>query len=156
MNRKKVIIGIILLLIVVVLLFIIFKLTYIETEGDYTGYQLILTAKYGGSGIAGQDLGSGTKKKIYNISQNDILYEPFSGGLWLLNVDIEEDNDEKLVLKKYISILEIVKLEEDTVTIKNEDNTYNIEYNQEFNISSSLSVSDGINYSYVIEITKEE
>ena len=99
MNRKKVIIGIIILLIVVILLFIIFKLTYIETEGDYTGYQLILTAKHSGSGEGGQDLGSGTKKKIYNILQGDILYEPGPasglGGLWSFsNVSNDGFNDD--------------------------------------------------------------
>ena len=63
MNRRKIIIGIVVLLIVAILLFFVFKQNHVETEGDYTGYQLILTVKYGGSGIAGQDLGSGTEKK---------------------------------------------------------------------------------------------
>ena len=136
----------IILVIVVILLFIIFKQTDTETERDYTGYQLTLTAEYGGYSIAGEDLGSGTKKKIYNILKNDILYEPYEGGLWLLNADAK---------KSWGIILEIIELDEDTVTIKNNDNTYNIEYNQEFNISSNGYIADGINYSYIIEIIKE-
>lgn len=145
MNRRKIIISIIVLLIVVILLFIIFKQKDIETEKDYTGYQLILTAKYGGTGIAGQDLGSGTEQKIFNISQNDILYEPKSGGLWKLNNENKNNS----------TILEIIELKEDTIKIKNNDKTYDIKYNQEFNISSNFIVYDGINYSYTIKIIKK-
>lgn len=65
MNKKKVILLsiVVVLLAIIFVLFIVFKYKKIEIEGDYTGYQLILTVKYGGSGIAGQDLGSGTEKK---------------------------------------------------------------------------------------------
>ena len=159
MNRKKGIIGIIVLLIAVTLVFIVFKQKYTGIEGDYTGYQLILTAEYGGYGIAGQDLGSGIENKTYNISQNDILYEPSSGGLWALNVKIKENKNEKdieYLFPEYSTILEIIKLEENTITIKNKDEIYNIEYNQEFNIPSNFTIYDGINYSYVIKITKEK
>lgn len=157
MNRRKIIISIVILLIAVILLFIIFKQNHVETEGDYTGYQLILTAEYGGYGAAGQDLGSGTKKKIFNISQNDILYEPTFGGLWLLNADIEEDKNESKLqsILRYSTILEIVELEENTIKIKNRDITYNLKYNQEFDINSNASIADGINYSYSIKIIKK-
>lgn len=50
-------------------------------EGDYTGYQLTLTTSYGGYGVFGQDLGSGTIIKTYNISNNDIFYENLRGDL---------------------------------------------------------------------------
>ena len=158
MNTRKIIISIVVILIVVILLFIVYKQNHTETEGDYTGYQLILTAQYGGYGIAGQNLGSGTEKKIFNISQNDILYEPTFGGLWLLNADKKEDKNETKfpTISEYSTILEIVELEENTITIKNKDKTYNIKYNQEVDISSNSSVSDGINYSYVIKITKKQ
>lgn len=162
MNRKKIIISIVLLVIVVILFFIVFKQIHIETEGDYTGYQLILTAKYGGYGINGKNLGSGTKKKIFNISQNDILYEPTWGGVWLLNANIEQENSktdfQSLIeygIPKYSAILEIITLEENTVKIKNRDITYNIKYNQEIDINSNESISDGINYSYKIKIIKK-
>ncbi len=157
MNRRKIIIGIVVLLIVAILLFFVFKQNHVETEGDYTGYQLILTAEYGGYGFAGQDLGSGTKKKIFNISQNDILYEPTFGGVWLLNADIEEDKNESKLpsIPKYSTILEIVELEENTIKIKNRDITYDLKYNQEFDINSNASISDGINYSYSIKIIKK-
>ena len=61
MNRRKIIIGIVVLLIVAILLFFVFKQNHVETEGDYTGYQLILTAEYGRYVFAGQDLARGTK-----------------------------------------------------------------------------------------------
>lgn len=157
MNRRKIIISIVVLLIAVILLFIVFKQNHVETEGDYTGYQLILTAEYGGYGVAGQDLGSGTKKKIFNILQNDILYEPTFGGLWLLNADIEEDKNENKLpsIPRYSTILEIVELDENTIKIKNRDITYNLKYNQEFDINSNASIADGINYSYSIKIIKK-
>ena len=101
--------------------------------------------------------GSGTKKKIFNILQNDILYEPTFGGLWLLNADIEEDKNENKLpsIPRYSTILEIVELDENTIKIKNRDITYNLKYNQEFDINSNASIADGINYSYSIKIIKK-
>ena len=157
MNKIKVLIGLVVIIIVIILLLLVFIQNHIETEGDYTGYQLILNAKYEGHGIGGQNLGSGTKKKIFNISKNDILYEPFMGGLWLLNVDIKEDTNKNVFpsfSQKESEILEIIELEKDTITIKNKDKTYNIYYNQEVEIYSNTHIYDGINYSYVIKITK--
>ena len=70
----------------------------------------------------------------------------------------------------YREILEIVKLEEDTVTIKKHEKSglnyttleedenaviINIEYNQEISIPSNWIVYDSINYWYIIEITKK-
>lgn len=143
------------LLIVVILLFIILK-NHIETEGDYTGYQLILTAKYGEYRIAGQYL-SRTEKKIFNISEGDILYEPpFGGGLWSLNPNTQgTESDGILAIFDYNKILEIIELKEKTIKIKNADKTYNIAYNQNFDISPTFTEADGINYSYVIKIIKK-
>ena len=156
MNRRKIIISIIVLLITGILLFIVFKQINIKTEGNYTGYQLLLTAKYGGYGINGQDLGSGTEKKIFNISQNDILYEPTFGGVWVLNVCKEEEKNENklLSIEKYSKILEIIELEENTIKIKYKDKIYNINYNQKFDIASNVAVYDGKNYTYTIKIIK--
>lgn len=71
MKKKKVIVAI---LIIITLLFIVFKYKRTEVEGEYTGYQLILTAQYN-SGNTINLLGSGRKKKIFNISENDTFYE---------------------------------------------------------------------------------
>ena len=157
MNKKKVILLsiIVVLLAIIFVLLIVFKYKKIEIEGDYTGYQLILTVKYGGSGIAGQDLGSGTEKKIFNISENDIFYEPMLGGMWLLNADIEYEEIGNISISSYSTILEVMELEENTVTVKNKDKTYNIKYNEEFDISSNTTVYDGINYKYTIKVIKK-
>ena len=112
MNKKKVILLsiVVVLLAIIFVLFIVFKYKKIEIEGDYTGFQLILTVKYVGSGIAGQDLGSGTEKKIFNISENDIFYEPMLGGMWLLNADIEYEEIGNISISSYSTILEVMEL----------------------------------------------
>ena len=154
MNKKKVILLsiVVVLLVIIFVLFIVFKNKKIEIEGDYTGYQLILTANYGGSGIAEQDLGSGTEKKIFNISENDMFYEPMFGGIWLLNADEKIGN---MNISNYSTILEVMKLEENTVKVKNKEKTYNIKYNEELDIPSNTTVYDGINYKYTIKVIKK-
>ena len=52
-------------------------------------------------------------------------------------------------------IIEIVKLEENNIEIKNKDTSYNINYNQEVSIPSNNVIYDGINYSYTIKIVKK-
>ena len=157
MNKKKVILLsiVVVLLAIIFVLFIVFKYKKIEIEGDYTGYQLILTVKYGGFGIAGQDLGSGTEKKIFNISENDIFYEPVLGGMWLLNADIEYKEVGNISIPNYSTILEVMEFEDNTVTVKIQDKTYNIKYNEERNISSNTTMFDGINYEYTIKVIKK-
>lgn len=156
MNKRKVILlSIVVVLLAIIFVLFVFKYKKIEIEGDYTGYQLILTVKYGGSGIAGQDLGSGTEKKIFNISENDIFYEPMFGGMWLLNADIEYEQIGNISISNYSTILEIMELEENTVTVKNKDKTYNIKYNEELDISSNTTVFDGINYKYTIKVIQK-
>ena len=155
MKKKFLLFAIIISLIIGV--FLLFKL-FIKIEGEYTGYKMILVAKYEGYGFWGQDLGRGIKIKIFNISENDILYEPFMGGLWELNVDEEvkgENNNMVLpLLPNYRKILEIVELKKYEVLIKNKDEYYNIKYNKKFEIPSGIQVFDGINYNYYLKIIK--
>ncbi len=159
MNKRKLIIAITVFLSAIILFFIVLKknstenIEILETEGDYSGYQLILTAKYGGTGVDGHDLGHGVKKKIFNISQNDVFYEPSFGGMWILNLDMEEY---KNPFGPY-TMCEILELEENTtkVKIKNEDKIYVVEYNQEIDISSNTITCDGINWSYSMKIIKD-
>ncbi len=91
------------------------------------------------------------------ILNSETLYEPTFGEVWLLNVDIEEDNSKNNLpsIPRYSTILEIVELEENTIKILNRDITYNIKYNQEIDINSNVSIADGINYSYSIKIIKK-
>lgn len=129
-------------------------------EGDYTGYQLRLIASYGGRGIGGQNLGSGKIIKTYNIAENDIFYESSSGGIWGLNLTSEERSDSTKIIGSVITthfpILEIMKFEEDRVQIKIKDTTRYLSYNSKISVSSDATVSDGINYSYTIEILKRK
>ena len=157
MNRKKVILLsiVVALLVIILLLFIVFKHKKTEIGGDYTGYQLLLTATYGGFGVDGQDLGSGTEKKIFNISENDMFYEPSFGGIWLLNADIKYEQTSNTDLPKYSKILKVIELGENTVKVENKDKIYNIKYNEEFDIFSNTTVYDGINYKYIIKIIKK-
>lgn len=156
MKNKKILLICGIFIILLIAVFLLFRiLNNIETEGEYTGYQLILVANYGGYGIAGQDLGSGQEKKIFNISEKDIFYEPFMGGVWSLNADVTEEKIGNLAFSNYSEILEIVKFEENEVQIKSKDKIYNIKYNEKLNISSNTNIYDGINYSYIIRIIKK-
>lgn len=145
MKKTIIILVIIIILIIIIALSVIlFKQKNIEIEGDYTGYQLILDVKYDGWGIDGQYLKGWTDKKIYNISEGDILYEPLNGGFWLLNNSTDG-----------IEILEIMKFQENGVEIKDDYKTYYIEYGEEARITTnSFIATDGMNYSYVIKVIK--
>ena len=123
-----------------------------DIEGEYTGYQLTLTASYEGYGEAGQDLGSGTIIKTYNISDNDIFYEPFMGGIWRLNLEPKNDNTNPIVPNV---ILKINKIENENIELEYGDNKHIVKYNEEISISSNVTVYDGTNYSYRIKISKE-
>lgn len=124
-----------------------------EIEGEYTGYQLTLKASYGGHGVEGQDLGSGTIIKVYNISDNDTFFEPFMGGIWKLNS--VEDKETSSIFRSSI-ILKINKMEEEVIQLEFEDKKYIARYEEEINISSNTYIYDGRNYSYTIKISKEK
>ena len=123
-----------------------------DIEGEYTGYQLTLIASYGGCGIDGQDLGSGTIIKTYNISDNDIFYEPSSGGIWKLNLEQKNVTTNSFVPRV---ILKINKIENENIELEYGDNKHIVQYNEEIEISSNFIVYDGTNYSYRIKISKE-
>ena len=127
-----------------------------EIEGEPTGYQLILTAKYGGAGIDGQDLGSGTIIKKYNVSENDFFSEPQLGGVWRYNIGLP-------------TILKIIQLQDDAAQINVYSNgklnvingkydmevkTINVKYNTDIEVLSNVSIADGKNYHYSIKIKK--
>lgn len=75
--------------------------------------------------------------------------------MWLLNADIEYEQIGNISISNYSTILEIMELEENTVTVKNKDKTYNIKYNEELDISSNTTVFDGINYKYTIKVIQK-
>lgn len=154
-NKTKVIltIFIIIFIAICVMLFILIKnKVKIETEGEFTGVQLFLTAEYGGSDIMGRNLGSGIKKKIFNISEGDILCEPITQGLWCLNIPEQELNIQLPDLPNYTKILEIIKIEDNFIIINYNDTEYKLKYNEEINIPSNIYLSDTITYTYKISI----
>ena len=118
-------------------------------------------------GVSGQNLRTSRTKKKYNIKQGDKFYEPQGGGTWILNYS---NTDEPLKGEKEPElILEIVELEENTVTIKEEPNQimgvmndnkttlHNIGYNEEYKIYSRKSPEpDAPHYYYTIKITKKK
>ena len=117
-------------------------------------------------GVSGKNLITQTKRKIYNIEKGDKFYEQLYGGIWLLNYSntdevLEGEKEPKL-------ILEIVELNENTATIKenqtietmlydkNNSEPHSIGYNEEYKIRSRYApVIDGPNYSYTIKIIKK-
>ena len=78
--------------------------------------KLILRADYGGYGIAGQDLSSGTIIKVYNVNDNDTFFEDIFGWIWELNIENTSE--------KGSTILKInqIGLEEKKNEEKNKDN----------------------------------
>lgn len=124
-----------------------------DIEGEYTGYQLELTSHYGGYGYTGQDLGSGTIIKTYNISDNDIFYEPISGGIWTLNLEQEKDVAHSYSLGPFV-ILKINKIGDENIELEYEDNKHIIQYNEEISIPSNFHANEGINYSYKIKFSQ--
>ena len=117
-----------------------------EVEGKYTGYQLILRADYGGYGIAGQDLSSGTIIKVYNVNDNDTFFEDIFGGIWELNIENTSE--------KGSTILKINQIGEEKIEIEYNDKKYTAKYGEIINIPSNISVEDGINYYYTIQFCK--
>ena len=120
-----------------------------SVDGAFSGYQLTLTASHGGTGIAGQDLGSGTTIKKFNISKNDEFIEPIFGGVWKLNYNNKED--EEIKGKK---IFKIIELGEESVKVQMEGKDTIINYDEEKDVPSRIFVYDGVNYSYKIKIIK--
>lgn len=165
-KKKKNIICTVLLIIIIILGFLIwYKFSYKsidlpeentkiieEIEGTYSGYQLILTASYGGYGVNGQDLGSGKIIRTYNISENDVFSEPLFGGIWKLNS--KNENSSNSTLSTENTILKIIKFEENSVQLEFNETSHIINYNEEIDVSSNIVIYDGTNYSYTVKIIK--
>lgn len=115
-------------------------------EGEYTGYQLILTASYGGYGVNGP-LGSGIITKKYNISNNDIFYEPSMGGIWELKKFSTNSNSPHKILK-------INEIGNKNIELEYEDKKHIVNYDEEISIPSTITIYDGVNYLYTIKISK--
>ena len=104
---------------------------------------LVVSTSYGGSGIDGQDLGSGSFKEVFEVSGGDVFYEDFDGH-WTL--DSKNMYEESLIMK-------IVKVEENGVTVQNGNEEIVISYSVERKVDSTFVVCDGINYSHKIRFS---
>lgn len=119
-----------------------FTLLFVTGCGKINGPRCTMTVvtSYGGCGIDGQDLGSGTFKESFTVSGGDIFYEEF-GGHWT--------TDKKGMSEEDI-IATIDKVEKDGVTVRCGDDTVKLPYLSEKNIPSNFVVCDGTNYDYRI------
>lgn len=110
---------------------------------------LTVTTTYGGSGVDGQDLGSGTFTESFRVCEGDTFYET-DDGHWLKN---------SCNTMEYISeIAEIVSFGESGVTVSFTDENGNkteaaVGYNTDYGVASTFTVYDGINYEYSILFT---
>ena len=99
---------------------------------------------YGGAGIDGQDLGSGSFDKKYTAHEGDCFYESFDGK-WLL----EKNSTENVIVK-------IEKIDVDGVTINIYKGTEEskeekrLNYSINIDVPSTFVVCDGTNYNYEI------
>lgn len=104
---------------------------------------MTVITSYGGSGIDGEDLGSGTFSEEFSIKNDDIFYEDFYGR-WYLN---PKDPDMDLL------ILEVKKVETDGVTAIINNKEKKLSFSSDYNVASNIFIADGTNYSYKISFS---
>lgn len=104
---------------------------------------MTVETSYGGCGIDGQSLGSGSFVETFRVMNNDCFYEDFDGH-WMK--EPKDMSDEQLIIK-------ICGIEEDGITAVINDKEEKISYSSDCNVSSKFIVCDGINYGYVISFS---
>ncbi len=104
---------------------------------------MVVSTSYGGCGIDGQKLGSGSFKEIIEVSAGDVFYEDFDGH-WTL--DPKNMSEDSLIMK-------IVKVEEKGVTVQKGNEETMILYSVECKVDSTFVVCDGINYVHKIRFS---
>ncbi|MBO5164590.1 MAG: hypothetical protein J6B75_09180 [Ruminococcus sp.] len=97
---------------------------------------------YGGCGIDGKNLESGSFSEAFEISEGDKFYENYSGHWCKDNCDTE-------------IIILINKIDNNGVTIQIGEQTTTLSYNSKKYVDSLYTVYDGTNYEYYIYFTKE-
>lgn len=93
---------------------------------------------YGGCGIDGKTLSSGSFDKSYSVKTGDYLSES-SNGKWI-----------KKLSDKYDVILHIKELNESGVIIEVGEEEISLDYGEKYEINSNYVIYDGINYNYEI------
>lgn len=106
---------------------------------------LSVTTNYGGSGVFGQDLGSGTFTEEFMITEGDFFGEA-ADGHWLKNPRDSYTYKNQIVT--------IDKIDENGITYSyyyyEEMKEAFVSYGESSDLSSTFTVFDGINYDYVI------
>ena len=111
------------------------------------GCTLSVISSYGGCGVGGQDLGSGSFTEAFTVYGGDKLYE-WDDGHW---------NSEKQPHYGYDpeAIISIIEVADNGVTIQVDGEETTLAYNTEKAVESMNVVYDGINYSYRIFFKKD-
>ncbi len=112
-----------------------------EVQSDKENCNLTIAVSYGGCGIGGQPLGSGSFTDTLTVCEGDVLYEKY-GGHW------SKTSDDHTT-----PILAITSIDENGVTIRNDGSEYPVCYNNPQSIPSEFVVYDGINYEYKISFS---
>lgn len=102
---------------------------------------LTVMTYYGGCGIDGKELDSGSFSSTYAASVGDAFYEDYSGH-W--HKGSKDDYD---------TVLVITGVTEDAVTVQSGDTEITIMYDSTEHIGSNYVVYDGTNYEYDITVT---
>ena len=115
-----------------------------ESTGSCT---LAVDTTYGGTGIAGQDLGSGEFITEFKVKAGDAFIEEFDGH-WT-PVQRNAENADRI-------IAQVVSVTSDSVTVLLADGEKTLKYDSSENVRSSFVVCDGINYSHKITFSGYE
>ncbi|MCI7766734.1 MAG: hypothetical protein MSJ26_01975 [Oscillospiraceae bacterium] len=104
---------------------------------------LTVYTSYGGCGIDGQDLGSGSFKETFRVSGGEVFYEEFDGHWTLDSENMSEDS----------VIAGIIKVDADGVTVQVGGMERVLDYSSECEVASTFIVYDGTNYNHRISFS---
>lgn len=110
------------------------------------GCTLNVISSYGGYGVGGQDLGSGSFTESITVYSGDKLYE-WDNGCWRSEKQPQYSFDPE-------AIISIIEVADNGVTIQVNGEETTLAYNTEKAVESMYVVYDGINYSYRIFFKK--
>lgn len=110
---------------------------------EKTGCTMTVLSSYSGTGIDGQDLGSGSFSDTFSVAAGDVFYEDYNGH-WKRENIIGNEN-----------ILKIIDISSDGVTVKIDDEEITLQYGRAEFVNSNYTVYDGKNYKYSISFLRE-
>ena len=118
------------------------------TETKKPHYTMTVTTNYGGTGVMGQELGSGSFTETFTVSEGDLFYET-SDGHWLKNANNIFEYENK--------IMSVEDFNADGVTFTYADYDDEMEstvsYGDASQINSTFYIYDGTNYDYKISFS---